>query len=430
VKGSIHKRCSCPAEYGTAGNRLACKKPHGAWVFVVDAGRDPATGKRRQVKRGGFATKTEAEQALAGYVDGAAKGTATHDGRETVAHYVDRWLAGKIAAGLRPTTARSYRQHLDHYVKPTIGAVRLRDVRPGHVEDVLRAVTAPRAGRRSAGAASARRAHATLRSAFATAKRRRLIPYNPAADIDLPKAPRPKVQPWEPGELGAFLDSVASDLLGPLFEVMAGTGLRRGEALGLRWSDIDVDRSRAVVRQQIVQLDSTDFVCSVCGGMHRGLAFGKPKTSSGDARVVDLDAGLLGVLIAHRLRHDAERATWGEAYSDHGLVFARQDGTPIPPERVTKRFAELVKSAGLRPVRLHDLRHGQASLLLAAGVPLAVVSKRLGHSSLTITADTYSHLLEGVGRDAAERAAALVPRTRRDNPRDHIGDHSPLDPSA
>jgi hypothetical protein len=95
------------------------------------------------------------------------------------------------------------------------------------------------------------------------------------------------------------------------------------------------------------------------------------------------------------------------------LVFAREDGQPVPPALVTKRFTQLVKDAGLRPVRLHDLRHGRASLLLAADVPLAVVSKLLGHSSLTLTADTYSHLLGGVGREAAERTALLVPRARR-----------------
>jgi integrase len=120
--------------------------------------------------------------------------------------------------------------------------------------------------------------------------------------------------------------------------------------------------------------------------------------------------------MAHRLQQDSERATWGAAYSDHGLVFAREDGTPIAPQRVTKRFAQLVSAAGLRPIRLHDLRHGQASLMLAAGVPIAVVSKRLGHSTITLTSDTYSHMLQGVGRDAAERAAALVPLAPKASP--------------
>ena len=113
-------------------------------------------------------------------------------------------------------------------------------------------------------------------------------------------------------------------------------------------------------------------------------------------------------------RQDEERQQWGRAYVDHGLVFARADGQPISPEYVTKRFRALALEAGLRPVRLHDLRHGAASLRLAAGVELSVISKQLGHSTTTLTSDTYSHLLEDVGRQAAERAMALVPRAQRD----------------
>ena len=132
------------------------------------------------------------------------------------------------------------------------------------------------------------------------------------------------------------------------------------------------------------------------------------RTSSSGNEVRPLSSNL----IAGR---EERRAEWGPAYVDHWLVFARENGEPIHPETVTKRFGKLAAAAGLRPVRLHDLRHGQASLMLAAGVPLAVVSKRLGHSSVSITSDTYSHLLEGVGREAAERAAALVPRNRREH---------------
>jgi integrase len=237
-----------------------------------------------------------------------------------------------------------YREHIEDYIIPAIGGVRLRDVRPGHIEQVLAFVARPRPGRRSAGPASVRRVHGTVRSAFGTAKRRRLIAFNPAVDVDLPPAPRPKVRPWEPAELGAFLDHAAADPFATLFEVIAATGVRRGEAL-----------------------DGPDHLCPSCGGVHRRLLLGPPKTRSGDARIVDLDSGTPGALIAHRLRQDAERSVWGDTYSDHGLVFAREDGAPMAPERVSKRFAELAKAVGLRPIRL-DLRHGQASLMLAAGV--------------------------------------------------------------
>ena len=144
------------------------------------------------------------------------------------------------------------------------------------------------------------------------------------------------------------------------------------------------------------------------------MAITAPKTAGGEARRVDLGQTAVGALLTHRLVQDAEKAAWGDAYRDHGLVFAQANGDPIQPERITKRFGQLVQTSGLRKVRLHDLRHGRASLLLAAGTDIALVSKMLGHSSITLTADTYSHLLDGVGRQAAEAADALIPRSSRD----------------
>jgi integrase len=122
----------------------------------------------------------------------------------------------------------------------------------------------------------------------------------------------------------------------------------------------------------------------------------------------------VGSLLAHQLGQSAQKARCGVAYRDHDLVFAQPNGDPIHPKRLTKRFAQLVTTSGLRQVRLHDLRHGGASMLLAAGTDISLVSKMLGHSSITLTADTYSHMLDGVGQRAADAADALIPRQRRD----------------
>jgi integrase len=174
-------------------------------------------------------------------------------------------------------------------------------------------------------------------------------------------------------------------------------------------SPVDITRAHARWSSAARKLDRTSPRISL-----KGATFGPTKTKSGENRVIELDDGIVGVLLAHRLRQDVEKATWGDGYVDHGLVFAQPFGGPIPTQQLTQRFGELAEAAGVRHVRLHDLRHGQASLMLAAGVPMAIVSKRLGHSTITITSDTYSHMLAGVGRDAAERANALVPRASRD----------------
>ncbi len=151
--------------------------------------------------------------------------------------------------------------------------------------------------------------------------------------------------------------------------------------------------------------------CPVCHRPHRRIAVEEPKTRSSAGRV-DLDELTSAALLAWRFHLDEERARWGEGWSDHDLVFPAEGGEPMHPEVATRTFGALTAAAGLRHVRLHDLRHGQASLLLAAGTDIAIVSKRLRHSSVGITADTYSHLLDGVGRQAAEAAAALVRRRR------------------
>jgi integrase len=413
MKGSVYKRCTCEVQRNTRGDRLACKKDHGSWCYVADV--PGLNGKRRQVKKGKYKTKDEALQALAAVVDEANRGQVAHDDGQKVGDYLDGWLAHKVSINdVRPSTAVGYRHHIDDFLRPHLGHLRLRDLRPSHVEHMLTAIAVPVRGRRPVGPSTVRRVHATLRSALSAAKKKHLITYNPAVDVDLPRANRPKVRPWQAAELGTFLDSIGAHRFAPLFETIAATGLRRGEALGLRWDDLDLSRGVIVVRQQLLQLaDETGRrPCPYCPTMHRQVAFGAPKTKSGEARIVELDSGTVGVLLEHRLRQDQERTQWGEAYSEHGLVFAREDGTPVPPDLVSKAFVELSTAAGLRPVRLHDLRHGAASLRLAAGVDIAVVSKQLGHSTIALTVDTYSHLLEGVGRQAAERAMALVPRGR------------------
>lgn len=415
MKGSVYpRRCRCEPVLDGRGRRKACQR-HPGWCFVLDTGRDPATGKRRQVRREGLRTQREAAAAMAELMADVDAGRYRDDGRTTVAAYLADWIDGKVSNGLRPTTERSYRAHIEKYLVPYLGHLRLRDLRPAHVSRMLRDLAESNAGRaRPIGPTSLRRLHATLRSALADARREGLVKINAASDATVPRAERPKVRPWEAAELGTFLDVAAADRLGALFELVALTGLRRGEACGLRWTDVDLSRGLLVVRQQVVQVDGQARPCAACRAEHRGIVFGAPKTASGDARRVDLGERGVGVLLGHRLEQDAERAAWGDAYADHGLVFAREDGNPLAPDLITKRFGELVRRAGMRPIRLHDLRHGRASLLLAAGVPLSVVSKVLGHSSITITSDTYSHLLEGVGRAAADAADALVPARRDD----------------
>ena len=412
MKGSTFRRCGCRDEDGkllTSCPRLGKERGHGSWYYRADVGRDATTGRRREQRKGGFTTKAEADAALAKVLAAVSTGEHRHDGRQTLADFLTTWLSDRIADGLRPSSAAMYRLYVERDIVPVIGAVRLGDLRPGHVERLLRDMRT--AGR---GATTIRRVHATLRSALTSARRARLVSYNAATDVELPTVRPAKVRPWEADELATFLDRAAGHRLGALFEVMAFTGLRRGEACALRWADVNLEQGYVVVRSQLVEV--------------RGQVIeGKPKTRSGEDRRVDIGQRTIGALMAHRFAQDAERLQWGSGYTHNDRVFAREDGTDLSPGQVTKMFSRLAEAAGLRQVRLHDLRHGAASLMLAGGVDVAVVSKRMGHSSVRLTVDTYSHLLQGVGRQAADAAEALV-RPRVTTPAPDAPTSRPQDP--
>ena len=410
MRGSISKTCPCPAQYDSRGRRKACKKAHGSWSFVIDVGIDQLTKKRKQLRQRGYATQADAESAMDDALSKLRTGLHRDDQGRTVGQWLDEWISQKTDS-LRPTTLTEYRRHIDAHIKPRLGERRLRDLRTSDIRALLRGLQEPAGGQRPIGTTTVRRVHATLRSALGDAVREDLISTNPATNARPPRKPRPKVNPWSPEELGTFLDALAGHPYAAYFETVAMTGLRRGEAAGLRWSDVDLDRGVITVRQQITHVDGD---CPICGQHHKGITFGPPKTSSGEARRVDLGSHVVGVLLAHRLAQDAQKELLGTAYGDHDLVFAREDGQPVNPTYFTSAFQQLCKKAGVRQVRLHDLRHGRASLLMAAGIEIGVVSKMLGHSSIAITADTYSHMMEGLGRKSADAADALVPRRTTD----------------
>ena len=319
----------------------------------------------------------------------ASAGGVRVDDRETVTSFLARWLQVK-AGEAKPTTLRSYRAHVENVIVPAIGHVPIERLRAEHVEQLLVDASAGR------GPVTVRRIHATLRSALNYGVKTRQLPFNVASNVTPPNGARPEAQPWSAAELASFLRHVETDRLGPLFEVIAAAGLRRGGALGLRWIDLDMGNRTARIKQTVVDV----------GGR---LQFSTPKTRSSEA-TVPLTERAVQALLQWRLGQDIDRQAWGDAYEDHGLVFARANGAPLRPEYVTRRFVALTQTAGLRQVRLHDLRHGAASLMLAAGVPMAIVSKMLRHSSIGITVDTYGHLSEETARTASDAMAAALER--------------------
>ena len=208
---------------------------------------------------------------------------------------------------------------------------------------------------------------------------------------------------WTPALTRAFLERARGHRLYAQFHLIAFRGLRRGESCGLRWADLDLRGGTATIRWQITQIGADTFE-------------GKPKTDAGEA-TINLDKTTIKELRAHKARQNTERLTAGAAWTETGFVFTTPTGGPVDPNDVTEQFEQLSMEAGLPPVRLHDLRHGAATFLLAAGYDLKVVQGTLRLSSLAVAADIYTSVLPQLARQSAEDAAAVVLGTHRTNPK-------------
>lgn len=430
MRGSVFKRCQCRTPEGKKVK--SCRKPHGSWCFVVDAGTDPVTGKRKQIPRSGFKTKTDAEDALTAELAKLNAGTWTDDKGITVAAWLDQWLAELVAAKRAVKTITNYRTHVRDCWKPRLGHMLLRDVRRSHIEGVLADVAAPLDGDRPQGnigrrvsqraAATVESYRKTIRAAFAAAQRRDLIGRNPALGR-MDAIPRPEPEDddeavvWEPEDTARYLEHVLSDRLSALYELAAYAGLRRGELCGLRWADIDSAGTPGLtVRLTNVSVTRKEVTpeqarCPICEAEHVGVLLKPPKSRAG-RRWVPLAAPALAALTRHRAAQQIERDLFGIDYADHDLVFCRPDGTPLRADRVTVEFEKHVRACGLPVVRLHDTRHGACSLMLAGGVPIEVVQMILGHASPEVTRRVYKHLMRKETAKQVEKATKLLTRHR------------------
>lgn len=287
----------------------------------------------------------------------------------------ERWLSA-VEHSVRASTFVGYRSHVTRHIVPELGSVGLADLDASMIN-------AFHASLLSDGLCptTVRRVHATLHRALGDAVKWGLRPDNPAGRSDPPRTRRhPELRTWSAAELRFFLTHVRDDEWFALWFLLATTGMRRGEALGLRWPDVDLERGCLAVRRTVISISGR-------------IEWSEPKSARG-RRVVALDPATAEVL-----------RSWGPG---DGLVFCGGDGSPLDPTAVSKRFVRLVADSGLPRIRLHDLRHTHATLALQAGVNPKIVSERLGHATVAFTLDVYSHALQHLQQKAADKVAALV----------------------
>lgn len=407
VPGRVYTRCGClnPDTRGPWGIHCPqlARRGHGSWYVAVELSTGP-TGVRRRLRRGGYRARAEAQRALAGL-------RRPHPADPcrallTAGQWLQHWLATRLRP--RPATLRSYHQHIHQHLIPHLGGIFLRELCLDDVQSTfaILARTPTRYGRARA-ASTLHRIRATLRVALNAAMRRGLIEANPARYLELPPASRPRavvwtqarvahwrvtgehppVAVWTVQQTAQFLHHIRQHRLYALFRLITLVGLRRGEACALRWCDVDLHHRVLLVCRQLQQHGGELTVCDT--------------KTDGSVRTIALDR----LTVTGLRRHHATTAVEGHV---GGFVFTNLLGDPIKPDRLGELFRRLVRDADLPPIRLHDLRHGAASLSLAAGNDLKTVQMMLGHSSIVLTADTYTSVLPDLAHHAAEATARLV----------------------
>lgn len=374
-------------------------KKNNRYYVVMEGGIDPRTGLRRRTSHAAGSSRRSAERLLAELLEQKRTDTYVEPSQLSLTEYlVNEWLPA-TKHEVRRSTFDAYRRSIELHVRPRIGTLKLQKVRPVDLTkfygDLLRDGRIDSTGGLSP--KTVHNIHQILRKALEDAVRQNYVVRNAAASAKVPRSKasrRDEMRYWNAVELRQFLDTAIGSRHFAAWYLAASTGMRRGEVLGLRWRDVNLDAGRLAVRRAIISV-AYEIVES------------DAKTDRSE-RVVDLDTRTVTVLREHHASQQIEREAIGRGYRDSDLVFAKVDGAPIHPESFSQAFERKSRAAGVPRIRLHDLRHTHATLLLQAAVPPKVVSERLGHATVAFTMQVYAHVIPGMQADAASAFGDLV----------------------
>jgi len=366
------------------------KRYKGSYTIVLNLGIDPSTAKRKQQWVSVKGTKKEAEKRLSDLLHQLDTGTFMKPGKTTLAEYLERWLKDYAKPNLTPRSFERYESIIRVHLIPTLGGVPLTQLRPEHLQ---RNYTAKL--NEGLSARSVRYYHVVLHVALKTAVQWGLLSRNPADAVTTPRVRRTEMQTWDEDEMARFLEAAGDTPYHALFYTALFTGMRRSELLALRWQDVDLMLGQVYVNRSLHHLKDGSYV------------FTEPKSTK-SRRTIALPPSATLLLKEHQEKQGLERTMLGKPLTDGDLVFSHPEGKSFRPNTVSRAWAMLAARCGLKVIRFHDARHTHASLMLKQGVHPKIVQERLGHATIAITLDTYSHVAPGLQEAAAARFDNLV----------------------
>lgn len=361
------------------------KRSKGSYTIVLNLGRDPETGKRKQQWVSIKGTKKEAEKRLSELINQLDNGTYIKPKKTTLTEYLNMWLNEYAKNNLSPRGFERYAGIIRKHLIPDLGKVTLTQLKPEHLQKHY--TTKLNDG---LSARTVRYHHALIHVALQTAVKWGLVSRNVADAVDPPHIRRSEMQTWNENEVNQFLEGTNDSPYYSLFYTALFTGMRRSELLALRWQDIDFIYSQIYVNRSLHQLKDGSFI------------FTQPKSAK-SSRTIALTPSTMLMLKEYQEKQKLERAMSGNPLTDTDLVFSNLEGEPLRPNTITRAWTTLTANCGLKRIRLHDARHTHASLMLKQGIHPKIVQERLGHSSIQMTIDTYSHVAPGIQEAAANR---------------------------
>jgi integrase len=355
------------------------KRYKSSWTIVIE--RDKYGPGRRRITKNVRGTKKQAERIMYEMMAQIQSDTYIEPCKMSLGEYLEEWFKSH-GPNLAPSTHDSYRMILDRHLIPNLGEIPLSQLEPMQIQAYYGKALEKLSAR------TVRYHHTVLRQALKQAVKWRRIVSNPADATTPPRARRPQVRALSPNEVGRLLKTAKNTPYYALIYTALFTGLRRGELLALKWSNVDLSKRAITVRESVIRLQG-EFV------------FRQTKTEKGRRQVL-LPQRLIPILKNQRKEYLRRRLNIGQPYRDKNLVFCGKYGDPLDPTEVSHQFASIAKKAGFEGLRFHDLRHTHATLLLSQGCHPKVVQERLGHENITTTLDTYSHVLPTMQEAAAD----------------------------